>query len=312
MKNRVTLIILLFLSLGCLAQTHKYRPMPEKSAAWKTVGLADPQGNPNAFEFDIMKIKGDTIINNLKYVQLDQITINNGKDTFVCTNCPLYIYRNDTIHKKVYHWLDYLQKDTLIFDFTLNVGDTIKNTDYAIYGTYIVSMIDSVLLADGYHRRWFFGRDIISDTVGVWIEGIGNTSYFGGTPGQIAGASESWLVCFSHNDTIIYNQPLYYAYSNYIIADCDSIYIDATENINYANTINIYPNPASDNITISFNRYTQATNIRLYNLLGECVYTSNVSGSTYHLPVAHLPNGVYILQLNSADINTQQRIVISH
>jgi len=65
--------------------------------------------------------------------------------------------------------------------------------------------------------------------------------------------------------------------------------------------IEIYPNPASDNVYIS--GLKQNSLLNLYTLTGQLVWSENsVSHNlTTEIPVSNLPNGIYFLKVQSAD-----------
>jgi hypothetical protein len=66
----------------------------------------------------------------------------------------------------------------------------------------------------------------------------------------------------------------------------------------------LYPNPASDVVTIASNK-TQIQNVAMYNLLGELIETKNYTSShNIQFDLQTYPKGVYI-----AKITGQQRTV---
>lgn len=78
--------------------------------------------------------------------------------------------------------------------------------------------------------------------------------------------------------------------------------------------LNIYPNPFSSTISISFNRYVdQNTQISILNLQGQEVFSSKSSNlkanQIIDFNLDHLKNGVYILKLNTENISIQQKLI---
>lgn len=64
-----------------------------------------------------------------------------------------------------------------------------------------------------------------------------------------------------------------------------------------APTFRLYPNPATDELTITTENQTPA-DIYIYDMLGNCVLThKNFSGNMISLKVNHLPPGYYLLKL---------------
>lgn len=83
-------------------------------------------------------------------------------------------------------------------------------------------------------------------------------------------------------------------------------------NLKNDNTINIFPNPASENLTIK-NPNTSMQNyvITIKNIQGQEVLNENINFSTTHsIDVGTLRNGVYILSLQNEKDNYVSKIVI--
>ena len=70
------------------------------------------------------------------------------------------------------------------------------------------------------------------------------------------------------------------------------------------NFFKLYPNPAKDMLNISFNGNER--NIRIFNMNGECVYTSVNENLQKQIDISSLSNGLYILKVYSAtEVNAQ-------
>ena len=78
-------------------------------------------------------------------------------------------FRQDTLNKRVYL---YEGKDTLAYDFNLNVGDQIHSC--LSYLTNNVLSIDSVFVGNHYNKRFWLTCNGQNDYVAL-IEGIGST-----------------------------------------------------------------------------------------------------------------------------------------
>jgi PKD repeat protein len=76
----------------------------------------------------------------------------------------------------------------------------------------------------------------------------------------------------------------------------------------YANTVNIYPNPATNQIFIDNNKYTE---LCIYDLNGKLIYKQGIKSGLNKVMVAELKKGIYIARLfNGNRISYQQKIVI--
>ncbi|NND76663.1 MAG: T9SS type A sorting domain-containing protein [Flavobacteriales bacterium] len=76
-------------------------------------------------------------------------------------------------------------------------------------------------------------------------------------------------------------------------------------------TINLYPNPANDELYIEFDRSIENVDIRLYDPLGKLVLIKNsVNSKRSVLDVSEFSNGLYTIAINSGSGSTSKRIVI--
>ena len=75
----------------------------------------------------------------------------------------------------------------------------------------------------------------------------------------------------------------------------------------------IYPNPASDHLKVKLNGQ-EIQQIRIIDVTGRMVFESRAgfNASEANIPVSHLQNGVYILQLTSGNKTGTNSFVVSH
>lgn len=77
------------------------------------------------------------------------------------------------------------------------------------------------------------------------------------------------------------------------------------------NTVNIYPNPANDFISINCNISDFSDcNLRIYNLRGGLVKAEKIEQNHQQINVADLINGVYYLQITSEDLSKTVKLII--
>ncbi|MBN2485844.1 MAG: family 43 glycosylhydrolase [Bacteroidales bacterium] len=84
-----------------------------------------------------------------------------------------------------------------------------------------------------------------------------------------------------------------------------------TENIfNYhENSFLVYPNPASGVVTIVSTLGESLEKIKVFNSLGELVFTSKTSDDEFSVPLHQFPKGIYMLQVSEKAPNTSKIIV---
>ena len=266
-----TLLALLLMAGGVTMQAQEYLPIAQKGNEWHT------------FETGIWQINnyvnwcsGDTLIGNVRYVKI-MGTVNDSYPIFYT------LLREED--GKVWKRYSIAHPETLLYDFTASVGDTLRIGDFA--EEMVLDSISMVRIGDVDRRKLWFGLEY--DNLGrprakeTWVEGIGSdygllwTGYFN--------VFDGWhcLLCFHQNGELVWENPEY--------GTCT---YDAIEE-NKDSEISIYPNPVRDRVVIEG---IEAVEIQVYNTLGQVVKT--VRG-TNEIPVADLPQGVYMLRIADAE-----------
>jgi Secretion system C-terminal sorting domain/Pregnancy-associated plasma protein-A len=111
-------------------------------------------------------------------------------------NFVLY-WREDTLSKTVYEYNAAAQQEDLIYDFSLNVGDSFPSTIQAFHN-YTVITKDTVNFLGVDRTRLIFTNNVI------WIEGIGNINH-PYMPYIAFFNTGNWLVCAYQNNNTIYD-----------------------------------------------------------------------------------------------------------
>ncbi|MEQ1734769.1 MAG: T9SS type A sorting domain-containing protein, partial [Bacteroidia bacterium] len=208
---------------------------------------------------------------NINCEQPSQSYINNVPDLYLRSlNKKMYVrLKNDTIEK-------------LVYDFNLNIGDTLPITYRNYTKDKIVSAIDSFYTTYGYRKRFS-----ISNSNEYLIEGVGNThgllSYFGVLLDAIVS-----LNCYSLNDT------------NYYPITGGTCISPAGFNAKTANktSVTISPNPFITTATVAFTNLHSNATLYIYNTLGQQVQQQTiVPTSTLQLERNTLPAGLYYYAL---------------
>jgi hypothetical protein len=282
------LIIALVVCCNLFSQSNVYKPFPQVYGSW-VVYKQGPLG-PGLTSFSSWQkyeALGDTTIGSYTYKKVT-VANNTGYPTWNGTTTVIpfgpsvfsFGYRNDVAAKKAYY-LDVtggVNKDTLWYDFNLNVGDTLKET-YAYYSyginsnnqRRIVSSIDSVLICGAYYKRFNFGCSISGGFETELIEGVGfkdkfdATNFGGGCPFE----------------------PYYIYSTTFSICDITSI-----ETYLKDNQLTLYPNPTNSELKIS--NSLNISNYCITNNMGEVILKGTDSST---INVAELANGIYIIKI---------------
>lgn len=89
--------------------------------------------------------------------------------------------------------------------------------------------------------------------------------------------------------------------------------ISENNQINELNDINlfeVYPNPASNSCTISFNKLYSKVKIEIYNTLGTVVKELNISDSkSIQLSLNELPNNIYVIKISTNNSISTKRLI---
>jgi hypothetical protein len=72
---------------------------------------------------------------------------------------------------------------------------------------------------------------------------------------------------------------------------------------------NIFPNPVSNNMTITLPTNNSTTEIKIYNMLGELAYSSTTTEQKTDIDISTLINGVYIIQITSSGKISRQKFI---
>ena len=256
-------------------------------------------------------ITGDTTVNGNIYHKITQSgrSFQVGANHFCNIASPNTFYsayagsiRQDSIQRKVYFLPPASMADSLLYDFTLNIGDTLKTyiTQVCPFSPIVVTNIDSVLIGTQYRKRWIVNESACISN-GEIIEGIGST--FGpfewmtnlGEDGEPTGK----LYCFSQNNQTLY--PYYSASSG-----CNQV----TGIVNHTQSENIFisPNPTSNQFLIETNT-TDKLNIGLYDINGRGMFSADVLDKST-INVTGLNEGVYTLIIRTSDRMLNKKLVI--
>jgi len=305
--RKILLLFSLFLFTHiAFSQSTVYHHFPDSNAAWR-----EDYNNisfPSSLWIDdtgySYMLQGDTIVNSRTYHKVYGVGgfiqfYPNGSGTFYDKYFAGAI-REDTLkHVFLCCTTNLGAKDTLLYDFNMKVGDTLKQYNAALNGTYggsySVDSIDSVQLYDLTYRKRFNLHSQIGQA--CIIEGIGSTSglveYIAPVP-----TGEIWtqLDCFKQNDKYLYGMysdscPLFYP-----IAPQSTIALFSQEP-----SISIYPNPSSSNITVRLIGLNSKVSMAIYNVVGQQLLNiGDVIESTaigQNISVESFPAGVYLLKV---------------
>ena len=291
MKKTVIILVSFFLTEVAICQN--YYPLPESNVIWQV-----SWGESGCFEYGWFdnyqySISGDTLINSINYHKIER------SGYFECYAAPLnpfigYLgaFRNDIENKKVWVVPRDSLNEMLLYDFDLNIGDTIKGylyivseSQFGLPNTAVINNIDSIEIGANFRKRWHYqgSSPFWSGTI---IEGIG--CEFGLLDGLCAMMDNNGdLNCFS-----IDNQTLYPNSSPEPCELTTSILDSETET---ENSIFCYPNPTKKTIQVSGIQKSNIHSFKLYDPFGRLL-DKNTFRSNQVINLENRKNGIYYLE----------------
>lgn len=301
----LVLFACLILSFGAYSQSNVYKPFPlVDGAAWKVKWQGEGcvvSGNPQTYSHHVRyqyTVQGDTIINADNYKKLYMGPVIGfpylncfPQLPFIGWNGYVGALRQDTAAKKVFFYPENDTLEYLLYDFGMQVGDTVigyMNMTVGYAGPYIVSGFDSVLIGSEYHSA-------ITVDGQFFIEGVGSSFGLLESPRYFEAGSQ--LVCFTLNGDNFVGLPY----------DCDMELTAIQEN--NTSSISIFPNPANTEFTVKVDNQ-QGLNVQLYNLTGQQVCSYSVAGNQLTIPRSGLPGGVYIVQIQAGHSVIRHKVLL--
>ena len=268
-----TLLALLLMAGGVTVQAQEYLPIAQKGNEWHTLSTT-LFGYSNYVNW----CSGDTIIGDVRYMKI-MGTLNDGYP-------HLFTVLREEDGKV---WKRHLNtsEETLLYDFTASVGDTLCFGEPG--ASFVLDSISMVQIGDVDRRKFWFGLEY--DGLGnprakeTWVEGVG--SDYGLLWSGYYGVYDGWhcLLCFHQYGELVWQNPEYNT--------CSYPY-DAVEE-NKDSEIALYPNPVRDRVVIEG---IEVAEVEVYNALGQIVKTFQ---GTNEITVADLPQGVYLLRIADAE-----------
>lgn len=254
-------------------QSTTYHPFPEQNAIWN-FHMIDIGIEGSYEDFFSRSLTGDTLIGNQTYHKLTKHFVRAAPLRYYCG-----AIRQDIAAKKVYFIAPTETSEYLLYDFSMQVGDTVKGyTQIGRVEKDTVISIDSVLVGNSYRKRWLVhsGYDI------YFIEGIGSTyGMIVPSPGNTADLPAYSLLCYSENNQTLFPDSQ---------TKCDLIN-GIESNVTNSDQIRILQDNSS--LKVEFDN-TDIVEISVMDLSGKVILRQSITnGQT--IVIDNLQTGHYIL-----------------
>jgi hypothetical protein len=286
MKHLLYISILLF-SINSFGQSIA---LPDSNAVWSVY-------NEKYF------IDGDSTFNSVDYKKYYLTT-----DSLMTNPSFFAIAREDTLTREVYAIASGDTLEHLLYDFSLNVNDTttVYPLSFLPYSGPIkvqVEAVDSVLIGTVYHKRQkVVGFDQDTGMDEYWIEGIGSTMglFNSGVTGYVIfDIYYPVLLCFEKDDILLYDSPFY--------SNCYEDYPTGINDIEFQKTIDIFPNPVTNSVSIKSE--TEISGYQIVSASGQIISTQRVKTSSISVDMTNFDDGVYIFQLTTENGVVSKKII---
>ena len=276
-------------------QTH----FPDSNAIWN-VNIFAPGHEPEI----LYGLKGDTIINDTLYNKLYTLS-----DTALLNeNLQDYIggFRRDG-QKVFFKPSNWTYDEILLYDFSASIGDTIWHKGIAYNAYYGInfepnqlsySIVQAINTENA--TKTYSVLASYSGFSGEWYENIGSNFGLFGSIIQFPLSGDTYnLACFKHNDTV--------KYQNNLICDrCFCSFID--EKINNSNSINIFPNPVKNLLTIEVQKPYSKILVEIIDEKGNIVYQK--ASLDDHITLNAFSQGIYFVKLLLDNESITRKLII--
>ncbi len=285
------LSLFLFVTLAANAQTEVYFPFPDSNAVWNFHYIS--YGFPGEMADYSITMAGDTTMNNAVYHKLIVPYFHAVPPDVL----PAYkgAIRQEVANKKVFIIPPGEMAEQLLYDFNLQVGDTVRGYIERYGVKDIVQTIDSVMVGNSYRNRWF-----INPSYNIYfIEGIGSTyGLVEGSPGMTIDAPDFSLICFKQDGHPLYPDTL---------TNCEIITSIASPSVDIL-SVKIFPNPGNGNISIETG-LDEMLSISMCNVSGKEWFRETMYEKQFM--IHGIPPGVHILIITDKQGNTAQHKIVS-
>lgn len=279
MKRLYILIPLLLLFISATSYGQKIR-FTDSTNEW-TYYTFDQSGSNTLKIINTYRYDSSIVFNNKKYLRL---TYPSPK---VKSKQHFYV-REDTLLNKVYYLKD--TTDIVLFDFSLNLGDTFFTDDDDGCNPTVKLLNTSLINGIGY-KVLEMGTEV--------FEGIGSYDEFFTTR---CAHPDKWtkLICFKNKGNIIDVQ--HYSGIGYVLSK-STCALDVNNITTNNRTITISPNPANQYSKIIFPYTIQSGRLTITDVLGKTVSSKTINNQAA-VTIGEMPaSGFYLYQLTDLTQN---------
>ena len=302
MKNQFIIIMFLFgfngITLGQSAQSN-YDEFAD-SAIWRVDQMfyVPAQWSCSIQHYFHYYTDGDTTINSLSYRKIYRSAVTTNVITCDSSHFipppPISGYvgalRDDSTANQTYFVFENTSTDSLLYDYNMLVGDTLKGCLNPIAWQYItVESIDSVSVHGTYRTRWNLTSIAMPWLTELYIiEGVGTSFGLFDPLNYALELIRNDFICAKDGEVLLYstgyNSP----------QGCSLVSIDEWKE---TSKLTAYPNPTNGNVRLDFGKTASDVTLQVISPLGSVIHSERINGIQYTDLELPETNGLYFIQL---------------
>lgn len=279
--KKAKVLLLLMLAVAGVAKAQDYEPIIQEGNEWHTLDVIVNPGFPPNHHYSTLVhwISDDTLVDGVRYTKV--LETRNGEGT---PRLATLLREEDG---KV--WKRESATDILIYDFTAQVGDTLRFGDFQEFDYFVVDSISIEQIGGRDRKKFWFGLeyDITGEPVAIetWTEGIGSDMGLLFSGWYYVSGGYYRALCFHQNGELLWQNEYY-----------GTCMIDAVKE-EVAPAVSVYPNPVSETVSIEG---LEPAEVQVYNTLGQVVKTVRDANE---INMEGFAEGVYLLRITDKEGN---------
>lgn len=272
------LLVVCFVPFATMAQ---YNVLPTGPALWVDGFWVGPGYPYMGWSYSMDASEPDTMVDGINYERLV------GAD-------PAYAIRDNGLGQ-VYFRTDGFDGEWLLYDFDVEVGDTLLFDFPFSFDSLRVASVDTVTMV-GVERKRIGVTSYLGGTwpTQYWIQGIGSD---GGLFNPCQGASvsgTSWLACMSESGIIQFGQTPGQPGDCLIYLPVPTVSADQA-------AVQVFPNPGKGMLTITCTIGAKVSAVRVMDAHGASVGTWRMDGDRLSMATEDWTSGVYTIEVMTND-----------
>ncbi len=313
------IILIIFLLVWCFNVHAQVGFLDPDTAVWRLRGFVVTNPICLFHDWQFMLSSQDTVVNSHTYRNVFQL--GHGKVYFACIEPPLGsttplptvpllggLIREEG--RKVYFWRTYWPEEYLAYDFDQEAGDTVLIYQYYFPYNVIIDTVEEIELQGRIFKQYVLKQGNDNQIVDKFIEGIGSIHSSFST--DFGGLQLMELVCYSRNDTILYQK--YDSCAFYELpGSTTSINEDLPFKVDELSVVKlIYPNPSATFANLIFRNISNYS-VEVFDLKGRLIKEHSIINSDeIKIDISLFYQGVYILQIkeNGMLVSIEKLIVL--